>query len=136
MCRLNGHHLLYIFGFDRVPATITLKDLLAIYVLCDKYEDARIVQPWLTMWINSLRGITRTAGYEEWLWISWEFGELKIFEEVSTRLTREVCINNSGQCISTSGKVLDPAEGSAYFPPRIIGERAKAIGIKRDKNIP
>ena len=51
---LNAAHLRY----AQVPATLEFQELYDVAVLCDKYDTAQLVQPWIEHWA---RHITQTC---------------------------------------------------------------------------
>ena len=69
-----------------------------------------------------------TPGFEQWLWISWEFGHFDNFKKLADHLVRTIQVNGSlsedGRlmCFTQRGKVLDPLDISQHMPPDIIGE--------------
>jgi hypothetical protein len=72
--------------FTKVPQHLEFEELLAIALLTDKYQATQIVAPWLKYWLESLNETICKNGYEEWLWIAWEFGLDDIFLRVANRL--------------------------------------------------
>jgi hypothetical protein len=110
--------ILYIarLRFDKVPSQLEFHQLLSIAVLTDKYQATHIVRPWLPAWIKHLEHLVGQDGYEEWLWIAWEFGLADFFERVANRLVLESGTNANEQCLTTSGKPLDQ-----NMPPDVIG---------------
>lgn len=102
--------------FNKVPTRLEFEELLAVAVLTDKYQATRMVSPWLSDWIENLKDTVCKDGYEEWLWIAWEFGLANIFEDVVTKLFWESRTNVNGDCVTASGKILDE-----NMPPEIIG---------------
>lgn len=75
-------------NFDRVPQELSFEELLALAVLTDKYDGTRLVQPWIQSWIAGLEYLLLEPGYEEWLWIAWEFGQLESFQRLALHLAR------------------------------------------------
>jgi hypothetical protein len=102
--------------FNKVPARLEFKELVAVAVLTDKYQATRMVSPWLSGWVENLRNTVCKDGYEEWLWIAWEFGLADIFEDVADKLFWESRTNANGDCVTASGKIL-----AENMPPEIIG---------------
>lgn len=79
---LNIVHL----KFQDLPETITFRNLVDLAVLCDKYDIIRIVRPWIGEWQKPHRETTLKAGFEEWLFIAWVFGESDLYKQISTKL--------------------------------------------------
>jgi hypothetical protein len=103
--------------FDKVPLQLEFDQLLSIAVLTDKYQATQIVRPWLSNWVNGLKHLVDEDGYEEWLWIAWEFGISDSFEHIANRLVLESRTNSDKQCLTSSGRVL-----TKNMPPDIIGK--------------
>ncbi|KAK8188459.1 hypothetical protein IWZ00DRAFT_576839 [Phyllosticta capitalensis] len=117
--------------FDLIPEQPTFSTLLNIAVLSDKYDATHILRPWATSWVNALSHTVEEPGYEEWLWVAWEFGQAKIFEDIATRLVRTINIGPDGKCQTPEGKILDPASSRQYLPPEII----ESIMAIREKTV-
>jgi hypothetical protein len=102
--------------FNKVPARLEFEELLAVAVLTDKYQATQMVSPWLSGWVKNLKNTVCKDGYEEWLWIAWEFGLADIFKDVANKLFWESRTNANGDCVTARGKVL-----TENMPPEIIG---------------
>jgi hypothetical protein len=102
--------------FDKVPSRLEFNQLLSVAILTDKYQATQIVRPWLLTWVKHLEHLVDKEGYEEWLWIAWEFGISDVFERVASRLVLESRTNSDKQCLTANGKVL-----IENMPPDIIG---------------
>jgi hypothetical protein len=102
--------------FNKVPARLEFEELVAVAVLTDKYQATQMVSPWLSGWVGNLRGTVCEDGYEEWLWIAWEFGLADIFKDVANKLFWESRTNANGDCVTARGKIL-----TENMPPEIIG---------------
>ena len=83
---LNAAHLRY----AQVTATLEFQELYDVAVLCDKYDAAQLVQPWIKHWA---RHITQTSlsevGWdrvEKSLFIAWTFGDGESFGLLSRRI--------------------------------------------------
>jgi hypothetical protein len=105
--------------FNKVPVHLEFPELVAVTVLTDKYQATRVVSPWLSGWVKDLRHTVCKDGYEEWLWIAWEFGLADIFTKVATRLFWESRTNANGDCVTARGKIL-----AKNMPPEILGNGA------------
>ncbi|KAK8071903.1 hypothetical protein PG996_005251 [Apiospora saccharicola] len=67
--------------FGDVPQRLALANLAELAMLTDKYMLTAIMAPWVERWINYLQSTVDKRGNEVyWLWISWEFGLLDIFD--------------------------------------------------------
>lgn len=117
---LNIAHL----NFTKVPSHLEFDDLLTVAIVTNKYLAMHIVRSWVTNWIKHLEGTVGVQGYEEWLWISWEFGYNNIFELVANKLVLESRINSCGECLNAEGKILKDK-----MPSGIIGEAALYVHV-------
>ncbi|OJD32813.1 nuclear pore protein [Diplodia corticola] len=108
--------------FSLVPRTLEFETLLHLADLTEKYDAINILRPWIKGWIQAAEHLAERPGYEEWLFIAWAFGEVQIFDKLSTRLVWQVRINELGQCVGPSGRILDRSSDDidALFPPGII----------------
>lgn len=118
---LNIAHL----HFNRVPHRLNFRKLLSVAVLTEKYGTTKIVRPWYRGWMKGTRKLAKRAGYEEWLWIAWAFGEDDTFERVAKSLVMKVSVDEQGQCVNARGKVLDSLSDESHFPPGIIDTRPR-----------
>lgn len=39
--------------FNKVPTNLSLRSIIAITVLCDKYDCTGLVKPWLPLWLSN-----------------------------------------------------------------------------------
>ena len=102
--------------FNKVPARLEFEELVAVAVLTDKYQATRMISPWLSGWVANLKDTVYKDGYEEWLWIAWEFGLADIFKKVANKLFWQSRTNANGDCVTARGKIL-----AENMPPEIIG---------------
>lgn len=121
----NGEALLLLLHIahlqlSKVPSTQEgLDTILALTILCDKYDCAGLIKPWLLLWVG---GDSTNFKYndkpvnEEWLFIAWVFGRKNTFQSVATKLVSTVKINEEGENLNETGEVLP-----SQMPPGIIG---------------
>ena len=117
---LNAAH----FRFSLIPATLSFEGLLELAILCDKYDSAELVQPWLKTWLIHAQTLSLTLYREGWLFISWSFGLSAKFHEVANILVREAELGTNGTCIRSGYEVVEER-----MPPDILG---KASFITQD----
>ena len=78
--------------FNEVPRTLELTSLADLAILTDRYDLTALVAPWIAGWVQHLYASINEEGTEvEWLWISWEYGALDIFN----RVLHKLCIESS-----------------------------------------
>jgi hypothetical protein len=110
---LNIAHL----QFRSIPATLSYKDLYNVAILCDQYDCAQLVQPWIEKWLQDERARAMSEGIG-WLFIAWVFGRDAVFRTLAAHVVKEVQTNAEGQCLDTSGNLIP----SNYLPPGILGK--------------
>jgi hypothetical protein len=103
--------------FREIPEKIGFTELLNVAVICDKYDMAEIVQPWLSRWKDRLKYSATEKGYEGWLFISWTFGLPKIYEQVAQNLVLHLTMSNDGQGPCRGGRKL-----TRSMPPGAVGQ--------------
>ena len=101
-----------------VPSTLSYDELVQLAILCDYYDVAEVVQPWITNWIHHVqkRQAKNKLAAEGWLFVAWTFGIEDIFERVSTYLIRNVAISTENTI-----RIHDHAINAAHMPPGVLG---------------
>ena len=89
-----------------VPQSITFYTLHAICVTADKYDCIGELWPWISKWVEQVDKVTILYG-PEWPLIAWVVGDMELFKTVTGRLVSACATNDSDQCLSRSGEVLD-----------------------------
>ena len=108
--------------FRLVPTVLAYEDLVSLAILCDKYDVSEVVQPWITNWIKnhkipgSLQDESHIAYSEGWLFIAWTFGLVRIFEQVSADLIRNIAMSKDYTLT-----VLEHVIRSDQMPPGVLG---------------
>ncbi|KAK0609256.1 hypothetical protein DIS24_g12375 [Lasiodiplodia hormozganensis] len=126
---LNIAHL----QFDLVPRKIDFHLLLEVAVLTEKYGATKIVRPWYRKWMKHNRKLGTEPGHEEWLWITWAFGEDQKFEKLAMKLVLELEKLPDGRFARTSEVVLDPNDPQSHFPP-VKAESSTAASDFQDQD--
>lgn len=103
--------------FREVPEEIRFNDLLNVAVLCDKYDMAEIVNPWIPRWMGQWESSATDVGREGWLFISWTFGMRRMYEKVAKNLVLNLAIGDDGQTPDNDGTAL-----TRRLPPGAIGQ--------------
>ena len=91
--------------------------LYQIAILCDQYDCAPLLRPWLESWLGAATERSGRRGQEGWLFIAWVFGREKVFEDLARELLCQVSIGDDGQCRTLH---CDPLPEP--MPAGIIGE--------------
>lgn len=94
---------------DKVPATITFKQLYQVAVMCDKYDLKRCLGPWTNIWATPYLDCYKRQGYEEWLFMSIVFQYDDLFKEVTRHLVINTEISEQGTLVTITG--FDLSEG-------------------------
>lgn len=102
--------------FEQVPVTLGYKQLVEVATLCDKFDCAKLVKPWLEVWLKGEESKSMVIGQENWLFIAWVFGRREVFETLAKRLVMEIRISESGGLCSKFGMPLEEP-----MPPAITG---------------
>lgn len=118
----NGEALLLLLHiahlqFNKLPSQLPFNILVAVAVLCDKYDCAGLVKPWLPLWLVNEESQSMEPDHEEWLFIAWVFGREKTFRELAAKLVTEVKISEEGDCLTPTGKMMPD-----LMPPDIISK--------------
>ncbi|KAK8188431.1 uncharacterized protein BKA78DRAFT_355147 [Phyllosticta capitalensis] len=140
---LNIAHL----RFNSVPKTIEFSLLKKVTILTDKYDATHLLVPWYSGWLasvgpgpdrpkselhpvfdhwpNIVSGPAKLKwspehNLEDWLWILWELGQEERFESLALSLVKTVRVGPAGECLTASGRTLDPSSDLQHIPPDII----------------
>ena len=102
--------------FSKIPSRLELETILHMAVLCDKYDCAGLVKPWLDSWLVNEWSQYDRPGNEQWLFIAWVFGKEQIFEASARKLQREMTVDDCGKALTSTGESF-----SSLMPAGIIG---------------
>ena len=114
---LNTVHL----QFPSVPTKLTTAELRGVASLCDKYDCAKVVQPWLVHWIQEARRDDKAHNrtpHSHWCCISWVFGLKDTFKTV-TEMVLEHTATSAGK-VFLSPKGIPFRDG--YLPLGVLGK--------------
>jgi hypothetical protein len=105
--------------FNKVPTQMGLSDLHCLAVVCDKYDAAMLLQPWMHNWIERNKSHSRRYGNEKLLLVFWVFGDAEAFERAAKDLVLlGTCEQGPGTLrMSRSGVTFD----ETFLVPQIIG---------------
>jgi hypothetical protein len=103
--------------FKNVPQTLEFDQLLNVAILCDKYDTVGLIRPWLPKWEGKLKPLAYAAGYEDYLFISWAFGDYYTYGGLARKLVHTSKSNAAGQLISPTRGLLE-----FKMPPCAVGQ--------------
>ncbi|KAK0119382.1 hypothetical protein ONS95_010833 [Cadophora gregata] len=92
--------------FEDVPSELPYSMLVSIAVLCDQYDCVKITKPWIEDWLKGEDVLSLKPGNENWLFITWVFGRVEVFEELAIYLIRTIRIDDDGYCRNTQDTPL------------------------------
>lgn len=100
--------------FREVPEALDLHEMVSLAVVCDKYDTAGLVRPWIKQWEESLKKrsiLVEAPGREEYLFFAWTFGDFSSYEKIAKRLIYNSTCDNEDQFFADGnllGKNLPP----------------------------
>lgn len=106
--------------FGAIPRTLSFEMLLKLAVLCDKYDVAALVRPYLEGWVEGVKESVNQPGHEGWLFIAWTFGLAGTFTRVAKSLVMSMKRDDAGALVSAEGR---PLEDGVMMPMGAIGMR-------------
>jgi hypothetical protein len=110
--------LLYILHWNTrmLPQTLTLDELVHLAQLAERYDLNHILINYLDLWLAPHRERILEPGYEQWLYVAWQFGLEEDYLRLANHLTINCAINAKGQLVPPTSK--QPIEG--VFPPKAL----------------
>ena len=103
----------------KLPKKLTFGQIVKLAVVCDKYDTATVVRPFLNQWITPFQMNYLVPGYEQWLSIAWTFGYRDQFMNIAHHLTRTLNMDNEDRCLNVNGEIL-----GELLPTDILGTLA------------
>ena len=91
----------------QLPKELTFDQIVKLAVICDKYDTATVVQPFLHQWNSPYQSNCLEAGHEQWLSVAWAFGYTENFKDIADCLVRTSMIDSEGRCLNIEGKLTD-----------------------------
>lgn len=103
---LNAVH----YRVRKIPKSLSLDEFYQLAILCDKYELAEILVPWVNIWKSKLGNVPGgKSSYGRWFVIAWVFRLSKTFEAVTKEMIYDVSLSSSsvtlGDCRVEPGAV-------------------------------
>ncbi|KAA8909842.1 hypothetical protein FN846DRAFT_1020383 [Sphaerosporella brunnea] len=108
---------------EHLPQTIPFEGLCDIAVVCDYYDCADAMRPWVQLWMEPWKVHAERPGYERWLLIAWVFGEASVFEALTKRFIRNGSLIDG----ELNALVLVSAGPDCDIPHAIIDALSKEI---------
>jgi hypothetical protein len=91
---------------EHIPETIEFENLLDIATICDYYDCAVAMTPWIKTWMQSLEKFALVSGYEAWLFVAYVFGNEEMFGKITKAFIRNGVITEDGEFgVMINGKV-------------------------------
>jgi hypothetical protein len=117
--------------FNKVPAEMGLSDLHCLTVVCDKYDAAMLLQPWVRNWTEESKSNWKghSNGIGKLLFVFWVFGDAEAFERAAKDL---VLLGTCEQgpaalSMSQSGLTFD----KTFLVPQITGMYSSTVKCVR-----
>lgn len=76
--------------FSDVPLHVTYTLLVHLAVLCDKYEKAQILFPWMPPWQADWKPYALKGGYENLFFVAWVFSDLEMYTAIARTSGHEI----------------------------------------------
>jgi hypothetical protein len=103
---------------EHIPEAVTFENLFEIAVICAYYDCAATMRPWDEIWMSPLRTLTSVPGYENWLFISWVFGDQSTFGQMTENFSKSGIMVDGEFRVIVDG-VLKKL--TCHIPQEIIG---------------
>jgi hypothetical protein len=109
------------YDFNGLFAALTFQQTLATALISYNFQTNRLLIPFLANWAASHKNNVLQAGYEEWLFIAWQFGFEDDYLKLSKHLAIHCQVDNDGQLLNLVGdKIL-----IGHFPEDALGKHCK-----------
>lgn len=114
-------------NFAMVPAFISRDQLYEITILTDKYRMTEALRPWANAWVSPFitSYLPSTPGDEKLIWIAWELGHTKLFQNTLTFLL----LNASANCSRTADTKVTRPVNCADWPQLEDKDRALVASL-------
>jgi hypothetical protein len=90
--------------FAHVPTEMSHEELIEIAKVCDKYDSAMLLRPWMRGWIEECKKNWNESKPEGLLFVFWVFGDASGFERAAKSLVLlGTCENGPGTLSMSSG---------------------------------
>jgi hypothetical protein len=101
---------------QKLPKRLSLAELVSLAKVAERYDLNHILISYLDTWLAPHRARLLETGYEQWLYVAWQFGLEDDFLELATYLAVNCWVNSNGALLvpTTQDLVTDT------FPPQIL----------------
>ena len=111
------------YDFNGLFATLNFQQILATALISYNFQTNRLLIPFLGNWAVSHKEKILQPGYEEWLFIAWQFGFEDDYLKLSKHLAIHCQVDDDGQLLNLAGdKIL-----IGHFPKHALGENCKIL---------
>ena len=85
--------------FSEVPLHVTYTLLVHLAVLCDKYEMAQLLIPWITPWQVDWKTYALKEGYENLFFVAWVFSDLETYTAIARNWVMRSTLDTDGNLV-------------------------------------
>lgn len=103
--------------FHEVPKQVDFYQLVEIAQISNRYRLNHLLLPFLPGWIQPYQPRFLESGFEQWLFIAYQFGFEKDYKHLAKHLALHCTVDHQGQLFNTSQRPI-----TGVFPPHAIGE--------------
>jgi hypothetical protein len=111
------------FEFDKVLEVITFAELVDLALLSGRYGLNAFLMQNLPGWIEPHRKMLVREGYEEWMFIAYQFGREADYRRLARHLAMVCTIDDAGNLLSPGAGIK--IEGA--FPPGSLGNSSSLL---------
>ncbi|KAI9053191.1 hypothetical protein LZ554_003457 [Drepanopeziza brunnea f. sp. 'monogermtubi'] len=127
----NGEALLILLRiahlrFGAIKPTYEAPELFDIAILCEKYNCASLVKPWLRSWLP-LESWSTILTDDRWLYIAWAFGREIMFRKVAKGLVTRMRLSPSSVPFTQSRTAFPRPYPNCNIMENILAVRASLI---------
>ncbi|KAF3912297.1 hypothetical protein AA313_de0204480 [Arthrobotrys entomopaga] len=116
------------FQYDDIPTKLDFDQLLMLATICDKYDCAKALAPWLNGWLAPWEESALKPGYEDWLFIS------KVFEYTGKVQELISLLAENTSSLSACGSYLK-RDGCNFYVDAILDPMLERIVKEREKTV-
>ena len=102
--------------FSNVPLHVEYTLLVHLAVLCDKYEMAQLLFPWITPWQVDWKPHALEGGYEDLISIAWVFHNLETYTAIVRDWVMSSKLDSDGNLVMGSNVLKHK-----IMPPGVLG---------------
>ena len=98
--------------FSKVPLHVEYTLLVHLAILCDKYEMAQLLLPWITPWQADWKPHALKEGYENMLSVAWVFSDLETYTAFARNWVMKSTLDFDGNLVmgtdALKNKIMPP----------------------------